>query len=221
MSGDVIAEEILKLAPVLGLNRELLLQLRNMVMNDKQPSFTQGIYLFSEYIDNELSSFIAAQELIERDASAEVFIIYGGGHGSPGYSHWVERLGRYIPKGRIRQVPIEKPWEINTYSESVALVNFAIKENRKSWYIVAPPFHMLRAFMTTVSVSIKHGSKINFYAHPGAPQDWNEFVTHSQGIKKGKRRFLVGEELKSIKIYSGLGHIESIQNILNYVQQRK
>ena len=173
---DILLEIVKKKESELNFNG--ILELYQMVMHDARPPFTQGVFLFTEHADNEISSFKAAVELIDRDAAPEVFIIYGGGHGSPGYSNWYERLSMYIDKGRIRPVPIGNPTGINTLSESDALVKFAINEKRKSFYIVAPPFHMLRAFMTVASVAIRHGSKINFFAYPGVPQDLNQLVKH-------------------------------------------
>mgnify|MGYP001558278689 CR=1 len=221
-----IGREIVRYAPRLGLDTEKLLYLNQDIMKDFKPRFTQGIYLFTETEYNELSSFIAARELIERDAAAEVFIANAGGKGSPGFAHWAERLGKSIGPGRVRPLHIPLPpqtkdsW-VNTYSESEALINFALKEERKIWYIVAPPFHLLRAFMTAASSSIRKGSEISFYAYPGAPQKWDEFVTHSQGTVKDTRRNLIGKELEGIKKYARVGHIEPPQNIMYYMNKRK
>lgn len=225
---DILFEIARKKESELGLNG--ILQLYQMVMHDVRPPFTQGIFLFTEYEDNEISSFKAASQLMARDAAPEVFIIYGGGHGSPGYSNWYERLSVYIDKGRIRPVPIGNPTGINTLSESDALVKFAINEKRKSFYIVAPPFHMLRAFMTAASIAIRHGSKINFFAYPGALQDLNQVVKHSQGIGTFPRWKWFERELKTISDYSekngialapGIIKYEPIPRIIKYMQDRK
>jgi len=221
-----IAREIIRHCPRLGLDTEKLLILNRDIMNDYKPKFTHGIYLFTETDYNEKSSFIAARDLVEKDAAANFFIANAGGKGSPGFAHWAERLGKFTGPGRVLPLNIPIPpnpkdsW-INTYSESEALVDFALKENRVTWYVVAPPFHLLRSFMTVASSSIRRGSKISFYAYPGAPQEWDEFVLHSQGKEKGTRRNLIGKELERIKEYTAVGHIEQPQNILYYMNKRK
>jgi len=216
---DILLEVLRKKDPQLGLDGiEALYQ---MVMNDQKPSWVHGVYLFSETFDNYDSSFKAASQLMARDAAPEVFIIYGGGHGSPGYANLYDELSVFVDKGRIMPINIDNPTGINTMSESIALVKFAYEEKRKLFYLVAPPFHMLRAFMTAASVAIRHGSEINFFAYPGAPQDLNKAVKHSQGRGPFPRWKWFELELESIKKYLEGKDIESIPKIIKYMQNRK
>ena len=93
-------------------------QLYEMIMRDKKPSFTHGIYLFAETEDNEHSSFKAAIELINKNAAAEIFFVHHAKWaGSPGYRHWQEKLERYVGSGRIMPIRIDNPLGVNTMSE--------------------------------------------------------------------------------------------------------
>ena len=217
---DILAEIVRKKAPTLELNG--LNQLYQMVMHDQRPSFVHGIYLFVEHEDNEDSSFKGVIELIDKNAAAEIFLMNHGKYaGSPGYMHWHEKLEKYVGSGRIRPIRIDNPLGINTMSESIALLRYAYEEKRKSFYLVAPPFHILRAFMTAASVAIRHGSEINFFAYPGAPQDLNKSVKHSQGKGPFPRWKWFELELESIRTYSSQKDLEPIQRIIQYMNNRK
>ena len=226
---DVLLEIIRKKESELGLNG--IEELYKLVMDDRQPSFAKGAYVFIETEDNWGSSFRAASELIKRDAATEVFSVY---HkklaGSPGYFKWKEKLERFVGFGRVRYIRLDNLRGFNTLSESVALVEFAHENEINSFYLVAPPFHMLRTFMTAASVAIRNGSEINFFACPGAPQDLNQNVLHSQGKGPFPRWKWFELELKTISDYSekngipltpGLIKYESIQDIINYMKRRK
>ena len=226
---DILLEIIQKKAPQLGLNG--LPELYQMVMHDAKPRFTHGIYLFIEHENNEESSFKAAIELIDKNAAAEIFFVHHGKWaGSPGYGHWQEKLGKFTGPGRIRPIKMDDIFGVNTLSESIALVRFAYEEKRKSFYLVAPPFHMLRAFMTAASVAIRHGSEINFFAYPGALQDLNQAVRHSQGKGPFPRWKWFELELETISNHSeknniplpsGIIKYESIPTIIDYMQKRE
>ena len=223
---DTLLEIVQKKAPQLGLNG--LPELYQMVMHDQRPSFVHGIYVFIETEDNWASSFRAASDLIKIDAAPEVFSVYHKKwKGSPGYEKWKDKLERYVGFARVRYIEFDDPKGVNTMSESIALVRFAYEEKRKSFYLVAPPFHMLRAFMTAASVAIRHGSEINFFAYPGAPQDLRHVVTHSQGeIRKSRRDIFETEELPRIKTYSidrNMSPIllSPISQIMEYMKKRK
>lgn len=191
-------------------------------MHDKKPSFVHGIYVFIETEDNWGSSFRAASDLIKKNAAAEVFSVYHKKlKGSPGYEKWKDKLERYVGFGRVRYIELNDLRGVNTLSESVALVRFAYETKRKSFYLVAPPFHMLRAFMTAASIAINHRSEINFFAYPGAQQDLNQSVRHSQGSGPFPRWKWFELELESIKKYSDAQDIWSIPRIIKYMQERK
>ena len=155
---DILLDIIRKKESELGLNG--IEEMYQMVMNNQRPSFTKGIYVFIETEDNWGSSFKAASKLIKRDAATEVFSVYPKNWaGSPGFEKWKSRLERFVGFARVRHISLDNPKGVNTLSESNALVKFAHETGRYSFYLVAPPFHMLRTFMTAASVAIRQGAK--------------------------------------------------------------
>lgn len=223
---DILLEIVNKTAPRLGLDG--LPELYNMVMHDYRPSFTKGIYVFIETEDNWGSAFRAASGLIKRDAATEVYSVWHKKwKGSPGYEKWKDKLERFVGFGRVKYIGLDDLRRVNTLSESMALIRFANENQMDSFYLVAPPFHMLRAFMTAVSVAISYGVKINLFAYPGVPQDLNQIVAHSQGeVRKSRRDIFETEELPRIKTYSTDKKISPIllapaPVIMEYMKKRK
>ncbi len=218
---DVFLEQLKKKEPELGLTG--LADLYKKIMNDYRPPFAKGIYVFIETEDNWASSFRAASDLIKKDAATEVFSVYHDKlKGSPGYGKWKDKLERFVGVARVKYITIDNPGEVNTLTESIALIKFAHETKRDSLYLIAPPFHLLRVYMTAASVAIKRGSDISLFAYPGVPQNFNQVVTHSQGEAKGTRaQIFEKEELPRIKKYSNQNDILPIRSIMDYMEKRR
>lgn len=177
------------------------------------------VYIFAETSDNQESGFQRADQLA-RKGYVELALIADGEdvNGFPGYERWADALnGR--PAGEIlRPLPMEDRRRVNTYSESVALVRYLTEAGFSGAYLTAPPFHILRAFMTVASEAIKTGnSDLIFLSQPGIVQPWSEEVEHSQGIIRGTRIGLVAGELERIRDYE---NILTAEAVLEYVHNR-
>ncbi|CAD7924620.1 unnamed protein product [Amoebophrya sp. A25] len=88
--------------------------------------------------------------------------------------------------------------------------------------IVAPTIHLLRAFVTTISVIVKRNltEAVNVFAYPGENTDWNGRVVHSQGIAEGTRMALLGGEIARIERYYAKGDLVHPTAVLEYLQKR-
>lgn len=223
---EQLREEIEKHSTELGLAG--LLELHDTISRDRDPlRQVQGIYLFSETKDNQEAVFQSAKDLRERGLDIPVFVINDRPEdseykpcGFPGFNTWSQRLNDGYG---IKAEPIDviDAGRLNTFTEAQALVKFSRENNLGSWYVVAPQFHMLRAFMGAASVAVQECSPASIFACYGVDQDWNESVVHSQGITKGRRIELVKGELERIKKYTKPGNLLLVRDVLGYVSQRQ
>ncbi len=180
-------------------------------------------YLFAETKDNENSAFAAAL-LIWRLRRVKKIAICDLGNiaGYPGVESWRKSLVSLgIPRSAIVTVKPAREFPPSTNAEALGLVRFAKKNNKwKTIYVIAPPLHQLRAFISAVSFAQKENRKLRIYNFPGIPQRWEERIIHSQGIQKGTRSELIGEELKKIGRYRKEGSLLSAEDILEYLNKR-
>ncbi|MBI4116732.1 hypothetical protein HY449_03225 [Candidatus Pacearchaeota archaeon] len=216
---DVFRNEIKKLS-----SSEILVSLYDLIIQDsleKNLRKVDGLYPFAETSDNEESSFLSSRRLLDKGLAKRVFIIDAPNkNGFPGFDSWSDKL---LKKYGISALPVDFSYsgEFNTLTEAEALIRYSIKNNLKSLYILAPRFHLLRAFMTASSVVIRENPEMNLFAYSGAEQDWNQTVIHSQGIVKGKRIDLIAGEMERIKKYQLMGDLESTEKIIEYILHRK
>lgn len=162
------------------------------------------VYSFSETTDNEDSNFIKVMELFRAGATDAIGICKGSTEcGYAGYEHSVGRLMHY-GLDEIRDMAfiasVRVLGNVNTGSEAEALM-------RQTFFlrgdvgIVAPPFHLMRAFMTTVSAMYRLDKKFRVYPIVGAPLPWFDKVRHSQGTLVNTRAGLLGNELERLEKY--------------------
>ena len=67
--------------------------------------------------------------------------------------------------------------------------------------MVAPALHILRAWVTTISVAMREYPALKVYAIQGAHLSWNEHAVHSQGKADGTRSELLFGEIERIEKY--------------------
>jgi len=114
-----------------------------------------------------------------------------------------------------------EPTEIlHTLIESQKTVRFARAQGYRRLIVVSSPFHQERAFMTMVTVALREYPALKLYSIPGAPQRWDEVVTHSQGKLRGTRAELIAEEQKRIEKYTAQGDLAPRQMVLDYLRRR-
>lgn len=74
--------------------------------------------------------------------------------------------------------------------------------------------------MTVVTVAMREYPSLKVYSYPGAPQPWDEVVTHSQGRLRGTRAELIAEEQKRIEKYTAQDELAPRAKILEYLRTR-
>lgn len=179
------------------------------------------LYLYGETADNDVSHLLRAVELANKGAMKSVGITEGElGHGYAGFDATVLRLKAL---GWNSSIPIVKLGEgsvANTLTEARVLVTHALAVGGDIG-IVAPAFHLMRAFMTTVTAI--GNMPIRVYAILGAPLRWDEEVVHSQGVVRDTRFGLFGnQELPRMEKYRApeFGSLLSAENVLLYLEWR-
>ncbi len=199
--------------------RELLLR----ILADAGPSeVAEGAYLFAQTEPNQESVFAAATELIERGRARKVLISdcspKSGYIGAAAYHQAMVEFG--IPTSAIEQVPMEPTDILHTLIESQKIVRFAKAQGYQRLMVVSAPFHQERAFLTVVTVAMREYPSLKVYSYPGAPQPWDEVVTHSQGRLRGTRAELIAEEHRRIEKYTAQGDLAPRAKVLEYLRTR-
>ena len=213
-----LIDRINEIAKELELDK--IVELSQRVFKDDHPQLDWA-YLFAETEENQDSGFQAAAEMKRQELSRTFLVINGEEkHGFPGYAKWQRRLGQLVGYDNVKPVPIGDPSQVNTLSESEALVRYAMEQKQGRLYIVAPPFHLLRAFMTCASATLKTYDQLSIFNYAGVTLPWGEVVTHSQGVLRAPRRELIGYELERIKKYQEKRDILPTQRILDYMDKR-
>lgn len=196
-----------------------LVTLVTMVLADTAPASADVMYLFGQTADNS-ASVLERGARVAMDKGIKLAVCGGEGHGYDGFDRWVEELmSRGVKKEHIIEIPF-KGESLNTYTEAESFVNFAARESWQSAYVSAVPFHQLRAYMSVVSVIMQRRIQLEVYNLVGEALNWNEIVTHSQGVQRGQRRSLIEAELEKIKKYQLKGDLISTTEVLNYLGRR-
>jgi len=191
------------------------------------------IYLFSETDDNRSSCLSIATGLYRNGVTDRIAM--AANSKNPGYSGFEEWLRALyvdlIPDlrrlKRIDVVPIVVSGNLNTFSEARAMLRYAQEHGMGTVGVVAPAFHMPRAFLSTISVSIRECPDIKVYALSGwVPDWWHKEVLHSQGTLKATRVHLIRTERERIARYQREGHyydggdLVSFQQAFEYLRLR-
>lgn len=181
---------------------ERLLLLQPMIFADYRHSRKPFdlAYIFGETTDNEDSGFEKAISLVRAKMTTALGMCSGSTDaGYPGYEHSVRRLREKGLSRRVLIIPIRVKGRPNTRSEADALVR--VTDITKAVAIIAPPFHIFRAFVSTVTAMFESGRLIRVYAVPGSALPWSTRVRHSQGTLDNTREGLLGNELERLERY--------------------
>jgi hypothetical protein len=177
------------------------------------------IYVFSQTVDNEASTFPRAVQCIQAGMTDLLGIAEGDlGHGYAGYDHSVDRL-RTIGLKSATIIKFDVGGNVNTGAEAVKIAEYA-RAHKGDIGIIAPPFHLVRAFMTTVTALAGHPTHI--HAIPGMTVPWMAQTVHSQGMLRNTRAGLLGDELVRLEKYRApeFGSMFSAREVLNYLNWR-
>lgn len=181
-----------------------------------------AVYLYSQTEDNQSSVLSAAHQLLKEKCIRKILIADSGPKsGYPGYCLWEKTLREMgVPESSISGVDLRETASLNTLIEANAMIQYAKRHQYTDIYVVASPFHQLRAFMTSVTASQEYYPEINIYSHNGHPLPWQDSVAHSQGETSGLRRALISGELERIAKYQQKGDLAKNADVLNYLNQR-
>ncbi len=200
------------------IGQELLFLAR--VFSDALPKRADLVYLVSETEDNQ-ASVLKRGLSIYRSIVAPVIGIFGigPGVGYPGREVWEAELAEMGCR-HPTIIPLRSDATPNTFTEARSLVAVAKKEGWSKVVIVAPAFHLLRAFVSFVSAALLDYPELKIYPQLGEGLPWDENVVHSQGTTRGKRSELFLGELYRIAQYRDKGDLVPRREVLAYLERR-
>ena len=198
------------------------LQLQTLVFSDYCPGKTPIVYVFANTTHNQFSSSWAAAQLLQEDLVDYIVCCNGETkHGYCGYQFCRgEVLSHGAPGDKIVPLVLPLTENVNTLSEAHFLVRLAKAQGWKKIRVCAPPFHILRAFLTTVSVALKEYPELKIYSAVGKSLNWQESCVHSQGVITGPRTELLLWEYAGLIKYRAQGDLASARKILRYMEKR-
>lgn len=97
-----------------------------------------------------------------------------------------------------------------------AMVRFAKEEGMQNVVIVAPQFHLMRAFMSAVVATAVYYPQLRIHPRLGE-LDWNAPVRHSQGKVIGTPDELLVGEIARIFLYQGRGLLSTPEEALAHL----
>lgn len=191
----------------------------------------ETVYLFAETDDNAYSPLMKAVRFANDGLTKSISISDSGtGAGYSGFERYVADLYSYglsrdftEESGKIRRIPIAG--NPNTLSEAQALVQ-DIESRNGDVGVIAPPFHLVRAFMTTITALKRNApdaaSSKNIWAIKGIDQPPFESALHSQGVTKDTRIGLEYGENDKLKQYQAgdFGGMVKPKDVINYMRER-
>jgi len=190
-------------------------------------SSLDALYAFAQIDCNAESSYVkCADEAKAAGCGLRVCITGEDGSRCRGFCGYEETRKRMVEAGvdesRIEKVPFDSAASIiHTLNEAENFVRYAKMKGWTRVGVVAPPFHLLRAFVTTISVAIREYPPLSVFAVPGTHLSWRESAVHSQGSVSGTRSEILKGEMERIKRYSEKGDIEEASAILQYLDRRQ
>lgn len=179
-------------------------------------------YLFGQTSDNQFSVLSAGAALIDKRRTGRLLLTESAPKsGYPGYACWKKELLQLgVPAASISGVDLREEDCLNTLIEAVGMMSYAKKNHYARLYIVASPFHQLRAFMTSVTAALRIFPEVKIYSHTGNPLSWSDKVSHSQGKTIGSRKEVLQGELERIRAYQKKGDLAHEMDVLNYLDTR-
>lgn len=198
-------------------------ELLTRTLCDSRPEFpVDGAYLYCQTESNQQSLFQLARFLVENSYTSKILALQTGAQcGYPGFGPWRQQLrGMEIADEQIEGVDVGIIQQLNTLTESEAVIRFARQKGYAALFVVAPPFQQLRAYMTAVTVTLRLYPQLQLYSYPATAMPWHENVVHSQGTLQATRRELIHAELDRIDRYQKKGDLASFEDVLTYLENR-
>lgn len=162
------------------------------------------VYLFTETPDNQESVLQRGTEFLRAGKASHLLLIDNQGGSEPGYPGappWQKRLRELgVPDDKVVLIPFTAS-VLHTLSEACAMVRFATERGWNRIIIVAPPFHLLRCFLSAITAVQLLNPELRVHCQVGITQPWGERAVHSQKVVCGLRKDLIVGELRRIKRY--------------------
>ena len=206
-----------------------LYRLATMVLSDSAQSLRHTpTYLFTETVDNAQAVLDVGSGLLADGFASCILLLNdrnGQNKGYPGASKWkgtlIKDMG--VEAKDIIFVRCDEP--LNTLSEAEALVQYTNARNLHRVIIVAPAFHLVRAFVSMVTaVHCLSTQGLRVHCQVGTALRWDEEAKHSQGTLKRQRSELIMTELDRIVRYQsrrlGSGGLVSTDHVFRYLEWR-
>ena len=194
------------------------------IMSDYRPRVSPSamLYVYSNTPDNDASSLAFAARHYCAGFTRTIGVCEGEtAHGYAGFGSSCQQLvARGVPTRSIEPVKVEG--NVNTYSEASVLAK-RCRELGGDLEVVAAPFHIVRAFMTTVTALRNEGVRHRVYARVGEPLSWRKEATHSQGTLRATRAALLAEELLRLERYRApqFGGMMTPAEVIAYLDSRE
>lgn len=104
---------------------------------------------------------------------------------------------------------------VHSGTEAQAAIRYAKQEGLRSLALVAPEFHIARAFMHFVTAALSEYPELQIWPIAGEPLPWDEIVVHSQGTQRDTRRAIAEAEYKKIFTYKELASLDAVLSYMN------
>jgi hypothetical protein len=205
------------------LSQNQLIELLTKVLADVSPGqAVGGAYLFAQTADNWQAVLSTGVALLRQGRTPALWIPHSEPRsGYSGFTTWQQALlARQVSAEQIIGIETAAFPSINTYIEALTAVRYARASGVTSLYIVAAPFHQLRAFITTVSILLAEYPALRVFNVAGQPMPWYETVRHSQGELQGRRESFIHTELERIATYQAKGDLVAPDQVLAYLRRR-
>ena len=204
------------------------MQLVVRVLCDYLPKHPLNLYLFGQTPDNQESVLGKAVELVRAGTCESLNMMedpdqFCGYAGGTNWEHELkQRLADHLVPIRQLSFPSRNGSKmLHTYGEAVAIVKEAKEQGWETLGVVAPPFHQVRAFVSTVSAALREYPSLRIYSLVGHTLSWEETAVHSQGTVIDLRKNLIQEEAERLAKYGGKdGDLVSEEDVLEYLRRR-
>lgn len=188
-------------------------------------------YLFGETVDNDEEPLKTLYGLW-KNGKVKYMAVHDHGIDDPtitsvvvGFSRWRARLLEMGVGGQDSEAIVSVPsgtdkFPHSTDAECLGLVRIAAKRGWKSVYLVSPPLHQFRAFVSTVSAILRAYSDLRVYNCPVVVPSWQEVVAHSQTAPRAARKDQIAGELAKVRKYCAKGDLATANEVLYYLDRR-
>jgi len=205
-----------------GSETDVIELLMRVLCDTEAPGITDAAYLFGQTAQNEDSVLEKGARLIRDGGTARLMFLGGEARsGYPGFDAWHEQLlAQGITAGKLEPSHLPPDTLAHTQTEAIAFIERAQQEGWQSIHIVSPPFHLLRAFLDTVTRVVRTYPTLRVYSVVGVPLPWTAQTVHSQGMLTAVRAALISSELERIARYHRKGDLVTATEALNYLNGR-